>query len=169
MNSISENIIRILSLVLIQVLIIKEITFGNFSYYLTPFIYPLALIIFPIGINKYWTLIIAFLTGLMVDTFMNSQGIHASASLLLMYIRPYLIQNKDEIEPNQTLSINIIGNIRFLYLITFLTVLLHFWVFLLESFTISLFFHVILRTILSSFLAIILMYIGLTLFRKNKK
>ena len=164
-----EHITRIIGLLLLQLLIVKEVTFGNMTYYITPFIYGLALVNLPIGMNKYTQLIVAFLLGLTMDMFMNSQGIHASACTFMIFMKPYFIQNKEDLEPNNSINIKVLGFSRFLYLVVVLVTLQHLTVFTLETFGFSYFFEIILRTVLSTTLSILLIYVGIVLFRKNKK
>jgi rod shape-determining protein MreD len=63
---------------------------GNFTLF-KPHFYILFILMLPIGLNRNLTLIISFLTGLVMDLFTSQPGLHTSACLLLGLIRPSLI------------------------------------------------------------------------------
>lgn len=85
-------IIRAIILLSIQVLILKPLSYvlGGYNYF-NLFIYPLIFIILPIRTSKSAQLLIAFAVGLVVDIFYDSIGIHASASVFTMYLRPAIL------------------------------------------------------------------------------
>lgn len=92
MNStVLVNIIRFIILVLIQVMLLRSIDFGEYGYYLKIFIYPLALLMLPLKMQTWATLLIAFFTGLTVDMFYDSAGMHAGACVAMMFARPLII------------------------------------------------------------------------------
>jgi len=92
MNSTAlANIIRFVVLVFVQVLLLRDVEFGEYGYYLKIFIYPLALLMLPLKMPTWATLIIAFVTGLAVDMFYNTAGMHAGACVAMMFIRPLFI------------------------------------------------------------------------------
>ena len=88
-NSILVNSVRFISLILAQVLIFNNI---DFMGYINPYPYMLFILVFPFNANRSLYLVIAFLTGLTIDMFANSGGIHAAASLVIAYIRPIALR-----------------------------------------------------------------------------
>lgn len=88
MNNVLANIIRFAVTLLIQVFICMNIhLFGCINAY----IYLLALLMLPLELPRWVQYLIAFATGFVVDAFSMTYGIHASASLLIIFIRPYLV------------------------------------------------------------------------------
>lgn len=90
MNSLLfSNIIRFITLVLVQVLICNQL---NFLGSINPYIYILFLLLYPIGINRMGFLFIAFSLGMIMDLFLDSGGAHAAASLCIAYLRPIFLK-----------------------------------------------------------------------------
>ena len=75
-------------LILVQVLVLNNMNLGG---YLNPYIYVLFLLLLPANINRSLLLIIAFITGLTIDYFGNTLGLHAAASVFLAFLRPGVI------------------------------------------------------------------------------
>jgi len=88
-NSILINSVRFIALLIAQVFIFNNI---NFMGYLNPYPYILFILVFPFSANRSLFLLIAFLSGLTIDMFGNSGGIHAAASLVVAYFRPIALR-----------------------------------------------------------------------------
>ncbi|QLH47146.1 MAG: rod shape-determining protein MreD [Bacteroidota bacterium] len=58
----------------------------------TPIIYPLGLMLLPVNIPHVVLMLCGFFTGLTMDLFCNTPGMHAAACVLLCYVRPYLLK-----------------------------------------------------------------------------
>lgn len=88
-NEILNNGLRFLLLVVLQVFILNNIElFG----YVTPYIYVLFILLYPINSNRELFLVLCFLLGFTIDVFENSGGIHAAASLCMGYLRPLALK-----------------------------------------------------------------------------
>ena len=74
--------------VLFQVLLFNKMVVWDKGFV---FIYIGYLITFPFELAIIPAMLIGFATGISVDIFSNTLGIHASASVLIMYARPYLL------------------------------------------------------------------------------
>ncbi len=83
------NAIRFLVLVLLQVLLFNHI---NFLGYINPYVYILFIILFPFNGNQTLLLVLSFLLGISIDIFSDSGGIHAAASVLIGYSRPFFLK-----------------------------------------------------------------------------
>ncbi len=88
-NTYVKNIVRFLILVLFQVLVLDTVQFGG---YVIPYIYLLFILLLPFDTNKSLLLLLAFLTGLSIDFFENSLGLHAAAVVLMAFARPGVIK-----------------------------------------------------------------------------
>jgi len=84
-----RNIVRFLSLVLFQVLILNHM---NLSGYINPYIYILFILLLPARINKSMLLLFAFLTGLTIDYFGNTLGLHAATTVFMAFTRLSVIK-----------------------------------------------------------------------------
>jgi hypothetical protein len=84
-----KNIIRILFFILLQVYVLNKIP--HLHRFITPYLYFLPLLWLPFSVSRFGLLIIGFFTGLTLDYFMMTPGLHAAACVLIMYIRPFLV------------------------------------------------------------------------------
>lgn len=92
-NWIISNGLRIVFYILLQVLVLKEITLGGEQQPLIfIFIYPLVLVILPIRIPQFFVLFLAFAVGLIIDLFYLSPGVHAGACLWMTLFRPLALR-----------------------------------------------------------------------------
>ena len=91
MNPTVIHLIRFTALILVQVLILKNIDLGSYAYYFKIWMYPLALLMLPLRLPAGITLTIAFVTGIIVDMFYNSAGMHAGACVAMMFFRPLFV------------------------------------------------------------------------------
>ncbi len=81
------NSIRFLVLIGIQILLLNELPLGRI--YLM--IYPLFILLLPVITPRIIILLIAFLTGILIDIFSNGGGLHTSALTLIGYLRSYIL------------------------------------------------------------------------------
>src|SRR5688572_9031372 len=80
---------RFLVLLAVQVVVLNNIQFSGF---INPFVYIMFIMMLPVRIPKSLLLILAFITGLVVDMFSNTMGMHAAACVFMAYIRPGLLR-----------------------------------------------------------------------------
>ncbi len=91
-SAVLSNVLRFFGLVIVQVLILKKIAVGGSSFnYVSLIIYPLFLMLLPLRIPHSILVLLGFVTGIAVDAFYDSYGIHASASVFAGFIRPYVL------------------------------------------------------------------------------
>lgn len=96
MSPLIKNIIRFGLIFAVQIFLINNIGLARVSHFkgitfFAPFLYLLFILMLPVGINKSLVLVIGFISGLVMDTFCNTGGLHASASLLLALVRPVIL------------------------------------------------------------------------------
>jgi len=153
-NSILRHSLIFLLLILLQILLFNNI---EFSGYINPYVYIMFILLLPVEIPSWLLLILSFFTGLVIDIFCGSPGMHTSATLLAGFVRPYvlrLISPRDGYEPGTDPSMMIYG-FRWFLLYTLIIVLIHhFALFYLEVFRFADFFRTFLRVILSSLFSI---------------
>jgi len=89
MNNYSKDIIRFFVLIAIQVLLLDHINLGG---YINPSLYVFFILLLPFETTGWVLLISAFLMGFSIDTFTNSTGLHASASVFMAFARPWVIR-----------------------------------------------------------------------------
>ncbi len=160
------NIVRFVIAVLVQVLICNHI---DFMGYINPMVYIYFILLFPFNSNKSLFLVVAFLLGLSVDMFSDSGGAHAAACVIIAYIRPFVLRFAFGISyEHQSIKLeNTAFGQRMVYIII-LTLVHHFFVFLLEIFNISNILLVLRNTLFFGIFTILIITLSITFFsRKN--
>lgn len=166
-NTLITNITRILFYLALQIILFRGLVLFNVSFC---FLYIGAILALPKEISHTYLVLISFFVGLLIDAFYNTMGMHAAASTLVGYLRPYLlllITPQRGYDEKSDFSIQSMGFIWFLTYAGSLVLLHHFFVFFLELGSFSLFFVTILK-IFATVLFTLLMLIILQFFRKNK-
>ncbi len=92
MNPFFKIIGRFFLLLLLQVLVFKQLSLTGPGFnYVQILIYPLFILLLPLDLSKSWLLLIGFVLGISVDMFYDSPGVHASATVLTAFARPYIL------------------------------------------------------------------------------
>jgi hypothetical protein len=161
------NIARFILLLAAQILIFNEM---DFSGYLDPYPYVLFIILYPVNGNRFGLLLASFFLGILIDMFCNSGGVHASASLLLAYLRPTFFKFSFGVSYEyQTIKINDrLTPERFSFILISVATH-HFVLFLLETFRISFFWNILLRTIFSTVFTIFICILIIYIFKPGKR
>jgi len=148
------HIFRFVLLVFIQVLVLNKIEIGGaLNGYFNPFLYILFLLMLPVNIHKVLLLFIAFLTGLTIDIFSGTPGMHASACLVMAFIRPgflNLIAPREGYETTLRLNIQGMGVSTFIVYAGVCTLIHHTVLFFIEAFTFIGFLDLLLRIFTNS-------------------
>lgn len=74
---------------LLQILILRNIVLFDYAFC---FIYIAGILLLPAEVNRTLLLILGFAMGFVVDVFYNTLGMHAAATVLVAYLRPFWIQ-----------------------------------------------------------------------------
>lgn len=158
-NLIFVHIIRAIFILLIQVLIFRQIQFGDsFLRYAHVLFYPVIIILLPLKFSRNGLLIFGFVVGMVLDIFYNSIGIHAAAAVFTAFIRPYILQL---IEPRGGYNVNIsptrfhLGFNWFLKYASILIFLHCFFYFSVEAFSFVYFKEIVLSTLITFILSMI--------------
>jgi hypothetical protein len=83
-----RNIIRLAIFVILQVYVLNQ---QHLHQYIVPSIYYLFILWLPFSISRFTLMFVGFITGMVLDAFMNSPGLHAAACVLIAYLRPFII------------------------------------------------------------------------------
>jgi len=167
-NQIPVNLFRLFLLLLVQILVFSNV---NFSAFVNPYIFPLFILLLPFETPRWLLLLIGFSSGLALDYFLGSAGMHAASCLMLAYLRPYLIKvitprgTEFEVSPNVYAQ----GFAWFVvYLVIAMLIYLTFY-FLIEAATFLNFFLLLVKIILSVLTSVFFMFLFLFLFSSRKK
>ncbi len=137
-------------LILLQLIIFSNI---EFSGYVNPYVYVMFILILPFSIPSWFLLILAFFTGLVVDLFSGTLGVHAFATVMAGFVRPWILTlniTSEVNDPDMSPSLYRQGFRWFLFYTVTVVFVHHLSLFLVEVFTFSNFFHTLMRVLLST-------------------
>ena len=154
-----QNIIRFILLVLFQVLVLSNIQFLG---YINPYLYILIILALPVQMPRWLTLILAFGLGLIIDTFTNTMGMHAFATVLVAFLRNGIIKLFTSIEEgnNPTPSFYSFGVSAYVKYVVVLVLIHHSTLLMLEAFSFVNFGITLTKIILSTAVTV-LMILGI--------
>jgi rod shape-determining protein MreD len=154
-----KNIARFIFLILFQVLVFNEVTL--LSGWAQPYIYIYFILVLPFNIPKRLMLPIGFLTGLTMDFFTHTPGIHASAVLTMAFARPYVLKAIRPREGYESIvpSIKNMGSTKFFTYAVILIFIHHLWLFSLLYFSSHLWFYIIGHVVVSTLFTLVLTYL----------
>jgi len=153
MYIISRNIVRFIVVIIFQVMVMDNVMING---YMVPYLYLLFILLMPFETPRWMQLLSGFALGMGIDLFENTPGMHTSATVLVAFIRPYLLNllaPRDGYEPETFPRIHYYGFVWFLKYTFIIVVIHHFMLFYLEVFQLKDFFSTLLRVILSSVLS----------------
>jgi len=163
-GEIISNIVRFILLMIVQILLINQIHYPDaINGFINPQLYILFILMIPVYTNKVLMMLMAFLTGLCIDIFSGTAGMHASACLWIAFIRPSLlnlIAPRDGYETTLQLNLKGMGFDKFIIYVGTLVLVHHIWLFSLEAFNFLDFFQVIVRILMSSIATLIFILIS---------
>lgn len=164
-----KNLFRFLFLVAIQVLVLNHI---QWSGYFNPYVYILFILMLPLETPRWLLLLLGLATGLTIDMFGNTSGMHAAASVFVAFARPgilRLIAPRDGYETEAGLTPQVMGFRWFITYVSILVLLHHLVYFYVEVFRFSEFFITLLKAILNAAITVVIILLGQYLFGRSSK
>lgn len=159
---------RFLVLVAVQVLILNNLQLnGVFN----PYIYPLFILLLPINTPNWLLLLLGFGTGITIDLFSNTMGMHAAATTLLAFMRPQvlkLIRPSGDYQPEDKPTLGYMGFRWFITYISLLIIVHHLCFFFLETLGFPQIIFILTKIIVSTLLSISLIVVSEYLFIRKK-
>lgn len=172
MNSlVTKSVIRAVVVILLQGLVFRRIGFrvGDFNF-VHLFIYPIIILLLPIRTPRIIQILIAFLVGMLVDSFYGSYGIHTSALLFTTYIRDVVIKF---LEPHNGYTVSDSPTLKimgFSWSLSYMSILMFihlFFYFSVEAFSYTFIFEIMMNTIFSFIASILLLIVVQNIFRTD--
>ncbi len=167
-NEILRNFFRFIFLMLIQILVLNNF---QVSGYLNPFLYILFVLMLPFETPSALLMLLGLVTGLTIDMFMDTMGLHAAATVFLAFMRPKvlkLISPREGYEFGTQPTLHHLGPKWYFSYAGILVILHHFALFYLEIFRFDEFWRTFLRVILSSGFTFSLIIITQFLFYRSR-
>lgn len=156
-------------IVLVQGLVVNNIQINE---YLMPMIYPLMILMLPFRQNTLVSMGVALVLGLSVDAFSDTFGLHASAAVLIGYLRPSLmkyIQPKEGYDNALLPTVHDMGIVWFGIYASLLLFIHHLWFFSIEIFRFDQILLILGKTFFSFLFSFILILLFQYIFYKPSK
>ena len=167
-NIVVRLFIRFVCYLLLQVLVLNNV---NLTGLMSPYFYPLFILVLPLRIPQWVALLLAAAMGYFVGIFTGSAGLHMGALLILTMLRPMLINlffsNISE-DDNTELTIKKFGAFNFILYVFLLLFIHHFFFFIVQIWSFQLLGFVLLKIILSSLVSNSLILLSEYLFWNKK-
>ncbi len=169
---------RGMAILLFQVLILNEVTLRwwaqpeGFPIFI-PMVYPLFLLLLPFNSPRLGVLILGFITGLIMDAFMNTVAMHAFATTAMAYYRHHLLnaflpKHLSEYG-DQTPSGKTMGSIPFMAYLSLLVFFHHSLYFVLELWSFAHPSYLIIKILASGTTSLLIIFAALLLFSKKSR
>jgi rod shape-determining protein MreD len=170
-----RNFLRFWLIIAVQVLL-NKITLrwwsepAGFPVFI-PLLYPLFILLLPFETPVWLLLIIGFITGLTVDSLMNTGGMHAAATILIAYLRTNalsaLLPRPLDEYPGQGPSVKNLGWVPFLTYAGFLILIHHAVYFSIELWSLSNVLLLLLKIVASAVTSMLFVVAYLLLFTRQ--
>lgn len=176
MSDYVKNLLRFCLIILIQELILNKINLRWWSNpagfpVFVPYVYPLFILLLPIETPVWLMLILGMVTGLTVDTFNSTAGMHAMATVLIAYLRTNVLaalmpKHLSEY-PGQAPNVKNMGWVPFLVYCGFLILIHHTVFFLVELWSVNNIAYLLLKIVASAITSLLFIIVYLLLFTKQ--
>lgn len=171
MSDLIRTLIRFFLFIMVQVYVLDKIP--HLHQFITPYIYFLFLLWLPFGISRIGLLMTGFITGMALDFFTMTPGLHAAACVLVAYGRPFVINiltPKDSSEFNyREPSPKSLGWTPYLVYIFVLTLLHHGYLTLLEWLSFGTFLQFLIKIVATTAISMLLIITTELLFPRRMK
>lgn len=171
MSSLLRNIIRLMLFILVQVFVLNQIP--PLHQYITPYIYFLFILWLPFSIGRSSLLIVSFITGLCLDFFTKTPGLHAAACVFIGYVRPFLVnllmsQQGKEFNYREP-SVTSLGFSQYVTYAVVLTLFHHSVLFTIQAFQFGNILYLLLKTAGSTVISLLLITVIEIIFIRKQK
>ncbi len=155
-----RNILRFAVLVFLQVFLLNNIQLSGF---INPYLYVLFILLLPFETARWFLLFAAFTLGLTIDIFSKTPGLHSSATVLMAFLRPYVLNYlapRGGYDPGTYPRVYYYGPGWFFKYASVLIFIHHLFLFYLEVFHFYDFFFTLWRVVLSSAFSVFLVVLS---------
>jgi len=171
LSDLVKNIFRLAIFILVQVYLLNKIP--HLHRFVVPYLYFLFVLWLPFTINRMGLLLIGFFTGLTLDYFTNTPGLHAAACVLIAYVRPFVVNillPKDTTEFNyREPSPRSMGWAPYSVYILVLTLMHHTYLTLLQWLQFGTFLDFLVKVVSTTGISLLLIYTVELLFPRKLK
>ncbi|HZG01013.1 MAG TPA: rod shape-determining protein MreD [Chitinophagales bacterium] len=162
------HVFRFLLLLLVQVFVLNNVVIsGVFN----PYVYIYFLLLLPLTIPHWQLLLLSFFTGLAIDLFTHSIGLHAFACTFVGFIRPFVVasvQPAGGYNPEDRPTIGHMGPRWFLAYSIPIVYLFHALLFIVETLSVNQLLLVLLKSLVSATVALVIIVLFEFFFSKRR-
>lgn len=171
MSDLVKNIFRLFIFIVVQVYILDKLP--PLHRFVVPILYYLFILWLPFTLNRLSLLLVGFVTGLTLDYFTMTPGLHAAACVLIAYVRPFIIAiliPKDTAEFNyREPSPRAMGWAPYSVYVFILTILHHTYLVLLEWLQFGTFLDFVIKVLSTTGISLLLIFTVEVLFPRKLK
>lgn len=171
MSDLLRNIIRLAVFTGLQVYLLNKIP--HLHQFIIPYIYYLFVLWLPFTLPRVTLMFVAFISGITLDAFMNTPGLHAAACVLIGYLRPFVI---GILTPKETSEFNYrepspkaMGWTPYLVYVLILTLFHHGYMIFLEWLSFGTFLRFLIKVAATTAISMLLIIIIELLFPRRLK
>lgn len=157
-------------IVLIQGLVLNPMQIDEF---VNPMVYPILILMLPFELSVITTLFLSLIVGITIDGFSNTFGLHASAAMLIGYLRPVLLRY---IKPRDGYDAGLLPSVYdmgFTWVLGYSALFLglhHLWFFAFEVFRLDLIVLIMAKTFFSLLMSLgLIILLQYLLYTSSKK
>lgn len=162
---------RFILFVLIQHFVLYQIP--PLHHMALPVLYYVFILWLPFEISRGLLLLISFITGIVMDFFTKTPGMHAAACVLIGYVRPYIISfliPQQGVEFNyREPSVQSLGLVPYMAYIAILTLIHHLSLFTIQAFQFGDLLYLIFKTSFSWLISLLLILTVELIFHRKQK
>jgi rod shape-determining protein MreD len=128
--------------------------------FVNPYLYVLFILALPLNMSRSLLLVLAFVLGLSIDTFVGTPGVHAFACVFVAFVREPLLKlllPRDDNHELFTPSMRSLGEGVYLKYAVLMVFIHHIVLFLIEAFSFQHFGFLLLRIVASSLFTLVLL------------
>ena len=155
-----KYLLQFVALVVTQLLIFNNIELSGF---INPYVYILFILLLPFEVPGLVLLVSAIMTGLVMDLFMGTPGVHSTATVLMAFARPGVLaifSPREGYQSGTLPRLQQFGLEWFAKYAVMLVLIHHITLFYLEVLTFHHFFSTLLRAMLSALLTSLILIIS---------
>lgn len=164
-----KSLFAFLLYVLLQIVFGRNMILGNYAFC---FPYVAFLLTIPFDVSRVFYMLIAFLTGLVIDIAYNTVGFHAASCVLMAYSREFIMNiNKPSggYEADMKPTVSVMGLPWFIFYSLSLILIHHLSFFLIEASNLVLMGNSILKTLASTLFTFVIVVILQAFYVESKR
>jgi rod shape-determining protein MreD len=168
-NLLPRYLFNFVVLILLQILLLNNI---QFSGYVNPYLYILFIIILPFSTPRWLLLVLGFITGIIIDIFMNTLGLHASATLFMAFMRPFILSSFSPRDGYEVGTRPVPADYGFGWFFKYSILMVamhHLFYFFVEAFDKELFLLTLSKSLLSTVVSVIFIFITMLFAKRDSR